>query len=273
MSSAKWWPFWLGFTVLTYFILLSFMTPTDNTHLYQNCRDTKIDVTLWSNICLSSCFISQCSDPHWSITANERCGSIFTSVFFKLILWNHILSTSCEIGHKWVAQNPIGFKYWPGAIRQKAITLANVDLGLCPFMSSLGRSAIQLVHSDEKKIFWPFVYMRRHFYLQFEAKRLQVATGSQNMSSHFSSRYIIQAGVLQQNRNNAIYHHYYYCYCNCYYCIYILILSLQWCFPLNNLTPRDSIHNACLVFEFFREELAFFDKKSIYNRMINNTLV
>ena len=39
--------------------------------------------------------------------APERCGSKFTSVFFKLILRIDILSTSFENGHWWVPQNPI----------------------------------------------------------------------------------------------------------------------------------------------------------------------
>ena len=40
--------------------------------------------------------------------APGRCGNNFTSVFLKLILLLDIMSTSCEIGLRWVPHNPIG---------------------------------------------------------------------------------------------------------------------------------------------------------------------
>ena len=47
----------------------------------------------------------------------QRCWSDFTSVFFKLILWSDILSTSYKIGLRWVPQKlidkPVSLG-WPG---------------------------------------------------------------------------------------------------------------------------------------------------------------
>ena len=54
-------------------------------------------------------------------------------MFFKLISWNDVLSTSREIGlrrkaHDFVDDN---FMKWLGDIKQLAITWANTDPDLC----------------------------------------------------------------------------------------------------------------------------------------------
>ena len=64
------------------------------------------------------------------------CGSNFTRVYFKLIVWNDILGTSCGIGHRRVSMNPS--QHWLGAI----ITWANVNPELCHHMAWLGHSEL-----------------------------------------------------------------------------------------------------------------------------------
>ena len=58
-----------------------------------------------------------------------------------------IFGSFCEIGLRWVSQNPADDKstlvqYWLGVVRHRAITWANVDPDLCRHMASLGRSEL-----------------------------------------------------------------------------------------------------------------------------------
>ena len=66
--------------------------------------------------------------PQWvNSLFPERYGSNLTSVFFKLFLRIDILSTSCEIGLRWVPQNPTD----DNSTLIKVMTWANVDPDLC----------------------------------------------------------------------------------------------------------------------------------------------
>ena len=85
--------------------------------------------TLWPSKLFS---LNSYSDKHrkFNSLSPGGCGSNFTSVFFKLILWTDIFSTSCGLGLKWVSQNPTDnstLVHIMALCCQQAITLANVD--------------------------------------------------------------------------------------------------------------------------------------------------
>ena len=87
---------------------------------------------------------------HVNSFAPEWCGSNFTCVFLKLILWIDILSYSCEILVKFSGEchrtpvmiNQHRFRYWLGAVRQQAITWTTVDPDLCHHKASLGHNEL-----------------------------------------------------------------------------------------------------------------------------------
>ena len=60
--------------------------------------------------------------------------------FNKCILRIDILCTSCEIGLRWVPQNPIDNK---STLTQQAVTCTNVDLDLSCHMVSVGHSELR----------------------------------------------------------------------------------------------------------------------------------
>ena len=92
-------------------------------------------VSLPTHICVTR--------PQWVNTlATGRCGSNFTSVFFKLFFtkWSlgHFLrnySYNCATEHLWWEVN-IGSAAW----QHQAITYANADPDLCRHMTSLGHN-------------------------------------------------------------------------------------------------------------------------------------
>ena len=101
-----------------------------------------LSCSLWrhrneSSVCKDYIIISL----HWPL---DRRGNNFISVFFKLILWVGILSTSSAIGLRWVAQNSFSLmiREWLGAGRHLAITPASVDPYLCRHMEAQGHNAL-----------------------------------------------------------------------------------------------------------------------------------
>ena len=72
-----------------------------------------------------------------------------STVIFKLILEVDILSISWEIAFVQMLQNPLmmsqhWFREWLGAVRQQAITWANVDPYMCQHMASPGHNELNL---------------------------------------------------------------------------------------------------------------------------------
>ena len=83
----------------------------------------------WVKACLYEGWLCMHYSPH--LLVPWTCGSNFTIVFFELILSIDILSTSCEIGLRWVSQDPINvtstlIQVMAGAFRQHWSTLVQV---------------------------------------------------------------------------------------------------------------------------------------------------
>ena len=72
---------------------------------------------------------------HWFL--GDGCGNNFKSMILKL---GHSLSDECYRNSLMKSQH--WFRLWLGAIRQQAITLANVDPHLCCHMSSIGHTEL-----------------------------------------------------------------------------------------------------------------------------------
>ena len=96
-----------------------------------------------------------------NILGPRRCGSDYNrEIRLKTRLWNYfhmrifnssqidILSTSSEIGLRWVPKNPIDksncFSQWLDTVRKHVITRANVDPDLCRQMDSLGHNELNV---------------------------------------------------------------------------------------------------------------------------------
>ena len=74
-------------------------------------------------------------------------------VNFKLISMINILSIFSEIAIRWMPLMSLiisqhWFRQWLGAVRQQAITLANVDPDPCRHMTSLGHNQLIIKHSE-----------------------------------------------------------------------------------------------------------------------------
>ena len=83
----------------------------------------------------------KCLQMSLNSLAPGRRGTNFTCVFYSLILRSDILTTSSVLGkcHRWpVMISCHWFRYCCGAIRQQAITWANVDPDPCCHMASPG---------------------------------------------------------------------------------------------------------------------------------------
>ena len=83
-------------------------------------------------------------EPVVNSLALERCGCYLKFVIFKLIS-THISSISYESGLRWMIQislmiGQLLFELWIGAIRQQAITRANVDPDFVPIWRHWAKS-------------------------------------------------------------------------------------------------------------------------------------
>ena len=119
-------------------------------HFKSKKMHLKIENLIWK-INMSAILIwAQCSDsmiPEW-------CESNFTCVFYKLILQIDILSSSCEIGFKWMPQNPMVDNSTPFQVVvwcSQIIASANADprvliqiFVMTHYMASLGHN--ELIH-------------------------------------------------------------------------------------------------------------------------------
>ena len=116
----------------------------------------------WLSLTLSLTFTGCLADSHWvslihsptrSLTTTRiiklaainslapgRCESNIESIIFEFMSSWLIFSISCEIALRWMLQIFLQMIGWGNAIRQQAITRANVDPNLYQHMTSLGHN-------------------------------------------------------------------------------------------------------------------------------------
>ena len=96
--------------------------------------------------------------------AHMRCDINFKSIVSENISQIQFVSTYCKNALRWMQQNPFGDKStsgWLGAVRQQAITWANVDQDLCHHMVSLGHNMLSnLLQNNVKQHPKRFIFLQ-----------------------------------------------------------------------------------------------------------------
>ena len=140
--SQRWTPYHTGAHDWLYFFHNDFTCDNFTKTSEINLKWSKIMVRSWK----SQLGVGEILILYWlngfNSLAPGRCGSNFKNTCYKLISW-----AFCQIALRWMSQNTMmisqhWFSSWLGAVRQQAITWANVDPDLWHHMASLGHNEL-----------------------------------------------------------------------------------------------------------------------------------